>query len=194
MMLKHGIIIIVTKRKEGIGMDYMNTERNNITGGKRICLLDLNYTLVANQMETRYLRPFSRRMEGEEYRMDLLEAIKDDYVIIITARPQYQQAETMRNILKKTGWQPKDIYFNDIDAEPPVFKESALQRFVFPKYGADPIQFYAVESNPKTRTMYHKYGIHAEPYAEFIKKVGTGRMEPKSPREPEPQQLSLFDM
>ena len=166
---------------------------NNITGGKRICLLDLNYTLVANQMETRYLRPFSRRMEGEEYRMDLLEAIKDDYVIIITARPQYQQAETMANVLKKTGWKPMDIYFNDIDAEPPVYKESALQRFIFPKYGADPSQFYAVESNPKTRAMYQRYGIQAEPYATFIKTAGQ-RTAPAAPKEPEPQQLSLFDM
>ena len=32
---------------------------------KRICLLDLNYTLVGNQKETRLLRPFSRRMDAE---------------------------------------------------------------------------------------------------------------------------------
>lgn len=78
-------------------MERKNTE-------KRICLLDLNYTLVSNQMETRMLRPFSRRMQGEEYRSDLLDAIKDDYVIIITARPNYQQKETMENVFKKTGW------------------------------------------------------------------------------------------
>lgn len=165
---------------------------NNITGGKRICLLDLNYTLVANQMETRYLRPFSRRMEGEEYRMDLLEAIKDDYVIIITARPQYQQAETMANVLKKTGWKPMDIYFNDIDAEPPVYKESALQRFIFPKYGADPSQFYAVESNPRTREMYAKYGIHAAPYKTFMREVNYCGEE-KASGEPAPIQMSLTD-
>ena len=37
---------------------------------KKICLLDLNYTLVGNQAETRMLRPFSRRMEAEEYRRE----------------------------------------------------------------------------------------------------------------------------
>lgn len=163
-------------------------ERENT--GKRICLLDLNYTLVSNQMETRMLRPFSRRMKGEEYRKDLLEAIKDDYVIIITARPNYQQKETMENVFKKTGWRPDEIYFNDINGQPPVFKESALQRFIFPKHGTDPAQYYAVESNPRTRSMYAKYGIEAEPYATFIKKAGT----PQAPKEPEPQQLSLFDM
>lgn len=166
-------------------------EKSGITGGRRICLLDLNYTLVSNQMDTRMLRPFSRRMEGEEYRMDLIDAIKGDYVIIITARPDYQRVQTMQNVLKKTGWEPVEVYFNDINAEPHVFKESALKRFIFPKYGTDGSLFYAVESNPKTRAMYKKYGIHAEPYSEFIKKVGVdGKV---APAEPEMQQLSLFD-
>lgn len=95
---------------------------------KNICLLDLNYTLVGNQADTRMLRPFSRRMEAEEYRADLIEAIRDDYVIIVTARPDYQMKQTMENIKRKTGWQPQEWYFNDINAEPPVFKESALRR------------------------------------------------------------------
>ena len=88
---------------------------------KRICLLDLNYTLVSNQMQTRFLRPFSKRMDAELYRLDLIEAVKNDYVIIVTARPKYQQEMTMENIFKKTGWKPNEAYFNDFDAEPPVF-------------------------------------------------------------------------
>lgn len=161
------------------------------TGGRRICLLDLNYTLVANQMETRMLRPFHKRMEGEEYRLDLIEAIRDDYVIIVTARPDYQRVQTMENIMRKTGWQPAETYFNDIDGQPPVFKESALKRFIFPKHGTDADVFYAVESNPKTRAMYKKYGIQAEPYSDFIKRAGSdGKVAPK---EPEPVQLTLFD-
>lgn len=168
--------------------------RNDVStmaNGKRICLLDLNYTLVSNQKETRMLRPFSRRMEGEEYRADLIEAIKDDYVIIVTARPDYQMKETMENVKRKTGWQPQEIYFNDINAEPPVFKDSALRRFIFPKHGANPEQFYAVESNPRTRTMYAKYGIAATPYEKFIKTAGAER----KPQDTEPvgQQMSLFD-
>lgn len=136
---------------------------------KRIILLDLNYTLVGNQATTRMLRPFSKRMEAEEYRMDLLEAIKNDYVIIVTARPAYQARQTLENIKRKTGWQPQESYFNDIDAEPPVFKDSALRRFIFPRHGQDGAQYFAVESNPKTRTMYAKYGIAARPYDQFIK-------------------------
>ena len=30
-------------------------------------------------------------------------------------------------------------------------------------------QYLAIESNPKTRTMYKKYGIVAMPYEEFMK-------------------------
>lgn len=135
----------------------------------KICLLDLNYTLVSNQAATRMLRPFSNRLDHEEYRIDLIEAVMHDTVVIVTARPDYQQKETMANILAKTGWQPQAVYFNDINAEPPIFKESALNRFIFDRYGRDVSQYYAVESNPKTREMYRKYGIMAQPYEEFIK-------------------------
>ena len=90
-------------------------------------------------------------------------------MIIITARPKYQEQQTMANIKKKTGWQPAEYYFNDSDSEPPVFKRSALQRFIFPKYGDNGTTYYAVESNPNTRAMYRKYGISATPYEKFIK-------------------------
>ena len=134
----------------------------------RICLLDLNYTLVRNQKETRLLRPFTRRMEAEEYRLNLIEAVRDDYVIIITARPDHQMLQTMENIKRKTGWQPQEWYFNDIDADPPAFKKSALQRFVFPRHGQEGALYYAVESNPQTRAMYARFGIEAKPYDMFL--------------------------
>ena len=47
----------------------------------KICLLDLNYTLVSNQATTKTLRPFSRRLAAEEYRTDLIEAVRGDHVI-----------------------------------------------------------------------------------------------------------------
>lgn len=157
---------------------------------ERICLLDLNYTLVGNQMETRMLRPFTRRMEAEEYRADLIEAIRDDYVIIITARPDYQMNQTMQNIRRKTGWVPQAWYFNDLNADPPTIKESILRRFIFPKFGTAPEQFYAVESNPKTRAMYARHGIQAQPYNIFIKQFGMGGAQVVP--EPVCDQVSLF--
>lgn len=135
----------------------------------KIILLDLNYTLVSNQKETKFLRPFSARLEKEEYRQDLLAAIRDNYVIIITARPDYQGEETLANLKAKVDWQPDEAYWNDLDLDPPSIKESILQRFVFPKHGVDGSHYFAIESNPLTRAMYARYGIHAEPYEEFIK-------------------------
>lgn len=170
--------------------EMMNSELSKVADGRRICLLDLNYTLVGNQKDTRMIRPFARRMMYEEYRLDLIEAVRDDYVIIVTARPDHQMKQTMENVLKKTGWQPEEYFFNDFDAEPPVFKESALKRFIFPKHGTNPIQYYAVESNPKTRAMYARYGIEAAPYDKFILSADSYH-EIKEP-EPEPEQLSLF--
>lgn len=134
-----------------------------------VILLDLNYTLVKNQQQTRLLRPFSKRMEAEEYRKDLIEAVRNETVIIVTARPKYQMEATLNNIYKKTGWKPKEAYFNDINAEPPAFKKSVLERFILHRY--DATSLYAIESNPKTRAMYANYGIPAEPYEKYIKKV-----------------------
>lgn len=162
---------------------------------QRICLLDLNYTLVSNQMKSKYIRPFSARMDAEEYRKDLIDAIREDYVIIITARPDYQQRMTMENVLRKTGWKPAEVYFNDINAEPPVFKRSALRRFVFPKHGSNGSMYYAVESNPRTRSMYAEYGIKAAPYETFIKQgiIGIKPVVPVQEAKAETtEQMSMF--
>lgn len=136
----------------------------------RIILLDLNYTLVSNQMQTRMIRPFASRLRAEEYRKDLVKAIKENQVIIITARPSFQGKQSLENIKAKTGWQPMEAYFNDLQLDPPSIKESILQRFVFPKHGTDGKQYFAVESNPRTRAMYYRYGIPAEPYEKFIQR------------------------
>lgn len=153
----------------------------------KIILLDLNYTLVSNQKDTRAIRPFSARLLQEQYRPELIKAISDNKVILITARPKYQGQQTNENIRQKTGWSPDEAYYNDLDWEPPLIKESILKRFVFPKYGMDGSKFFAVESNPKTRAMYARYGIQAEPYETFIKRFP--ELDPKKKFE----QPSLFD-
>jgi hypothetical protein len=155
---------------------------------KRIILLDLNYTLVSNQQQTRLIKPFSARLDAEEYRPELLEAIKDDYVIIITARPSYQQRQTMENVYRKTGWKPQEAYFNDLDYDPPTIKRSILKRFVFPKHGTEGNQYFAVESNPRTREMYAEYGIKALPYNLFLNKP----VEPEQPKKKAYEQLNMF--
>ena len=135
---------------------------------KRIILMDLNYTLVANQAETRQIRPFSARLEAEEYRTDLIDRIRKEFVTVVTARPISQRKETVQNLFRKTGWRPQEAYFNDLGLEPPAYKEFVLTRAVFPEHGDDVKRYLAIESNPETREMYEKHGIRAMTYAEFL--------------------------
>ena len=160
---------------------------------EKVYLLDLNYTLVSNQKETRLLRPFSRRMEHEEYRHDLIHAIKDSRVIMITARPNYQCDESLANVKKKTGWLPDEWYFNDGNYEPPVFKKKALEQYVFPKHGKnkEKYEYVAIESNPRTRAMYATFGIQAMPYEKFIKGLNNGTTDEEGQCDPY-YQMELF--
>jgi len=139
---------------------------------KKVCLLDLNYTLVKNQRETRLLYPFSKRLSAEEYREDLIEKIKKDFdsVLIITARPDCQREATMDNIWNKTGWKPAGTYFNQYNLDPPACKERALIEYVFPMFEGECVEYVGIESNPKTREMYAKHKISAMPYDVYIHK------------------------
>ena len=129
-----------------------------------IYLLDLNYTLVGNS-EIK-LKPFTMQIENETYRQDLIEKIKNDHVILVTARPEMHQASTIDSLVKKTGWVPNDFYFNK-GLPPPAWKNVCLKKYIFPKYGKDS-EYLAIESNPRTRAMYDTHGIKAIPYEEFI--------------------------
>lgn len=124
-----------------------------------IILLDLNYTLVSNS--TQKLKPFVRQIEQETYSLDLLNRIKDKTVILVTARPQIHKARTLQSIKKKIGWQPEDAYFNEWFLPPPACKRKALEDYIYPKFGANPESYVAIESNPSTRSMYEKQGIVA---------------------------------
>lgn len=127
----------------------------------KIILLDLNYTLVGNQMQTRMLRPFSRRLRHESYRQWLIDLVKDNYVIIITARPDYQRQETMANIWNKNEWLPDENWFNTHNLSPPECKRKILKDHIFPQHGTDGNKYFAIESNPQTKAMYAEYGIQS---------------------------------
>lgn len=129
-----------------------------------IILLDLNFTLVANSHEKH--SPFVKQIEKERYRTDLIEAIKHHRVILMTARPGNHRQATLRSIEEKTGWHPDDAFFNDYRQPPPVAKRMMLERGVLDMIGDEPV--LAIESNPRTRTMFAKYGIPAMTYKEFI--------------------------
>ena len=130
-----------------------------------IILLDLNYTLIADQQTSRYIRPIERRVELEQYRMDLVEALAGYRVFMLTARAERQKSATLGAIGRRI---PQLIleraYFNTHDEQPPDAKYRMMTQFILPD-GIVPESCFAIESNPKTRVMYGKLGVKAAPYS-----------------------------
>ena len=138
-----------------------------MTGGVRpdVILLDLNYTLIGDQQTSRYIRPIEERVELEQYRMDLVEALVGYRVFMLTARPERQKAATLGAIDRRI---PQLIleraYFNTHDEQPPDAKRRMLKTFILPD-GIDPATCFAIESNPLTRKMYKGLGVAAASYS-----------------------------
>jgi hypothetical protein len=124
-----------------------------------IYLLDLNYTLIANSAPRgTHPQPMHKRIETELYRGWLVEMLRPHKVILMTARPERWKGSTLARIADLNGWSPTDAYFDDGSTRtPPAIKRHILATKVFPKYGRD--DYYAIESNPKTRAMYAALGI-----------------------------------
>jgi hypothetical protein len=133
---------------------------------KPIILLDLNFTLVANSRDTFDVKR-GPDVTREIYRNWLVELIRDHYVILITVRTTDYEASTLASIAAKTGgWQPQEWYFKPVTdrfMKAPAFKERVLRHHVFPKHGARPMAYLALESNEETRAMYADYNIMAAP-------------------------------
>lgn len=130
----------------------------------RIILLDLNYTLVKNSYQKKH--PFARQIDEEQYRAELINAIRKEFVVMITARPIQHKLLTLKSIVNKTNWLPANSYFNDTLLPPPLFKERILKKYFLPNYNTN--ELLAIESNPKTRAMYNKYNIRAVTFQEFL--------------------------
>lgn len=123
-----------------------------------IILLDLNYTLVSNS--DKKLAPFTRQIDQETYRADLIEALKGHTVILVTARPDKYRAQTMRRIKEQLNWLPAASYFNRFECfRPPMAKQQYLQ-YIYRRFGKD-APYFAIESNPQTRAMYARNKIRA---------------------------------
>lgn len=124
-----------------------------------IILLDLNYTLVGNSTEIKFIRPYQKKIEVEKYRNWLVNLIKDYYIILITARPDYQKECTVKSMKKKlNGWMPDEMYFQEENDTPPIAKEKLLNKYIIHKHSLEK-NYLAVESNPRTKQMYKKYQI-----------------------------------
>ena len=132
-----------------------------------IILLDLNFTLVANNdLKKKSKAPYSDKILQETYRLELVELIRGHTVLLCTVRKETYRDLTLRTIAQKcTGWQPHEAYFNPTDTwYGDIVKAEYLEKLIFPKYGTlDKQQYYAIESATRTRGMYKRYGIPTDP-------------------------------
>ena len=124
-------------------------------------LLDLNQTLVDREKDAPRIRPFPLQIECETYRQWLVDILKNQYVILITARPYKYKQMTLNRIKELTGWSPHEAYFAEIRSWPHFKKEHLLKKYILPRMGNE--TFFGIESNPKTRTVYERYGIDSAP-------------------------------
>lgn len=91
------------------------TEKLEIPKDK-IILLDLNYTLIANSKEIRTL-PLYEKIKTQKYETELIDLIKDNYVILITASPYKRSHKILRDIKEKTGFEPDELL---LELQPPA--------------------------------------------------------------------------
>lgn len=157
---KCGIKLIENEEKEEIP-----ESRSKIPKDK-IILLDLNYTLIANSKEIKDF-PLEKKIKSQEYALDLIKLIEDNYVILITASPYKRSYKILRDIKEKTGFAPDESYWN-FGGQPHQIKKYWMENEIIPLHGDDCNQYLAIESNPKTRKMYGELGIEAKPKEDFI--------------------------
>lgn len=149
-----------------------NNEQDEILKNKlqipkdKIILLDLNYTLISNSWAIRYEK-LPQKIHKRQYEHELVNQIKDNYVILITASPYSTSFDSLKHIEENTDLKIAESYWN-FGKRPPALKKYWLEKAVLPSHGNNPEKYLAIESNPKTRYMYSKFGIEARPKSDFI--------------------------
>jgi hypothetical protein len=130
----------------------------------RIVLMDLNVALSSNFKEMRYHNFETFVKEVEEYRDWMVELLRNEYVVLITARDTKWGKTTLNRIWDTQKWSPNHAMFNDTGisgADAHLVKKHQVLNKVFPIYGDNPKQYFAIESNSRTREMYSSLGITA---------------------------------
>ena len=155
-----GIKIIETEEEEEVREDKLEIPKD------KIILLDLNYTLIANSKEIKTM-PLDKKIKSQKYETDLINLIKDNHVILITASPYRRSHKILRDIKEKTDFEPDESFWN-FGRQPPALKKYWMENEVMPQHGDDGDKYLAIESNPATRRMYKKLGIEARPKGDFI--------------------------
>ena len=140
-----GIKIMETDEEEEVREDKLEIPKD------KIILLDLNYTLIANSKEIRTM-PLDKKIKSQKYETDLINLIKDNYVILITASPYRRSHKILRDLKEKTGFEPDESFWN-FGRQPPALKKYWMENEVIPQQGEEGDKYLAIESNPATRRM-----------------------------------------
>lgn len=128
----------------------------------RIVLMDLNVALSSNfdQMRNFGFEDFVKNQE--KYRKWMVELLRPEFVVLITARNIKWGIPTLQRISEQTDWQPDVALFNDtgIDgSNAPEIKEHQLVNNVLKTYGDNLDIYHVIESNANTRAMYRRMGL-----------------------------------
>ena len=130
---------------------------------KRIILMDLNVALSENFAEMKHHSFINFITSEEKYRLWLIDLLRKEYVIVITARDIKWKEQTLKRIFEESGWNPQEALFNDTGIsgqKAPEIKKAAMEKYVLPTHGAG-ANYLAIESNAATRSMYKKLGVKA---------------------------------
>ena len=122
-----GIKIMETDEEEEVREDKLEIPKD------KIILLDLNYTLIANSKEIRTM-PLDKKIKSQKYETDLINLIKDNYVILITASPYRRSHKILRDLKEKTGFEPDESFWN-FGRQPPALKKYWMENEVIPQHG-----------------------------------------------------------
>ena len=128
----------------------------------RIVLMDLNVALSSNFNEMRNYGFEDFVNNHECYRKWMVELLRPEFVILITARNIKWAIPTLKRIEEETGWQPDVALFNDTKydgQDAPAIKEHQMLNHVFKNYCDEQSIYHAIDSNMNTRAMYRRLGL-----------------------------------
>ena len=128
----------------------------------RIILLDFFHTLIKNDDD--HAR---KEIEVREYDTELIDLIRDNYVIVISACPYSKSFKALRHLKEKTGYEPDEAYWN-FGRHPPALKKYWIEEEIIPRFGDDTEKLLSIESNRYSRLTYRQFNIESRPKSDFL--------------------------
>ena len=109
-----------------------------------------------------------RKLNPQKYEKDLIELIKDNYVILITASPYKRSYKILRDIKEKTGFVPDESYWN-FGGQPPEVKKYWMENEIIPQHGDDTTKYLAIRIQSKNKKNVPEIRrLEARPKTDFI--------------------------